>query len=154
PGGATIEGGGRQPADARADDDEVVTLLDRQPVEREALAFARLRMRGLERARVLSAQSGERGRIAQRLRRDLCRWRKAGGDRQSHAIEEGGAQNRRHARAKARSVWTMFADTPEVIKIQNPACAIGGPSAYRGLCALPTRPPARPPLARLRGAAR
>src|SRR5262249_59732296 len=99
PGGAAIEGGSRQSADARADDDEVVTLLERQPVEREALAFARLRMRGLERARVLSAQSGERGRIAQRLRRDLCRGRKAGGDGQSHAIEEVAARNRRHALA-------------------------------------------------------
>src|SRR5262249_12583431 len=106
PGDATIEGGGRQSADARADDDEVVTLLDRQPVEREALAFARLHMRGLERARMLSAQSGECGRIAQRLRRDLCRWRKAGGDGQSHAIEEVAARNRRHGEAKSPSGWT------------------------------------------------
>src|SRR5262249_37945391 len=63
PGGAAIEGGGSQAADAPADDDEVVALLDRQPVEGEALAFARVRVRGLERARVLSAQPGERGRV-------------------------------------------------------------------------------------------
>ena len=65
PGGAAIEPGGRQPADAAADHDQIVAFLDRRAVERKALAVARLRVRGLERAGVLAAQAGERRRIAQ-----------------------------------------------------------------------------------------
>jgi len=108
PDGTAIEGGGSQAADARADDDEIVTLLDRQPVEGEAFAFARLRVCGLERTRVLSAQSGERGRIAQRLRRDLRRRREAGGHGQGHAIEKVAARNRRHALAQSSSGQTAL----------------------------------------------
>ncbi len=48
PGGAAVEPGGRQPADAAADDDEVVALLDRQPVDGKPAAVARLRVSGLE----------------------------------------------------------------------------------------------------------
>ena len=71
--GAAIEPGRCQPADAAADHDQVVALLDRQPVEGETPACARQRVRDLERAVVLAAQSGERGRIAHRRRHDLRR---------------------------------------------------------------------------------
>ena len=53
PGGAAIEPGGRQSADAGANDDEVVALLDRQAVERKAAhprAPARARSRTSRRA--------------------------------------------------------------------------------------------------------
>src|SRR5262245_2078380 len=154
PGGAAIEGGGRQSADARADDDEVVTLLDRQPVEGETLAFARLRVRGLERARVLSAQSGERGRIAQRLRRDLRRRREAGGDGQGHAIEEVAARNRRHALAKSSSGRATICCYASTDRNRNHASAIVGPSASEAPGAMPIRPQARCARPRLRGAER
>src|SRR5262249_4401106 len=108
PGSAAVEGGGSQAADARADDDEVVALLDRQPVEGEVLAFPRLRVCGLERARVLSAQSGERRRIAQGLRRDLRRRGEAGGNGQGYAVEKVAARNRRHALAQSSSGRTTL----------------------------------------------
>ena len=72
PGGATIEPGGGEPADACTDHDEVVALLDWRVVERKARAVIRLRVRGLERAGVLPAQPRERRRVAHGLRRDLA----------------------------------------------------------------------------------
>src|SRR5262245_64460893 len=53
-----------------------------------------------------------------------------------------------------RADGPQFADTLALIEIRNHACAIVGPGAYKGACALPIRPPTRPALARLRGAAR
>ena len=70
PGGATIEPGGGEPADACTDHDEVVALLDWRVVEPKARAVIRLRVRGLERAGVLPAQPRERRRVAHGLRRD------------------------------------------------------------------------------------
>ena len=67
-----------------------------------------VRVRSLERTRVLPAQSGERGRIAQRLRRDLRRRREAGGHGQGHAIEKVAARNRRHALAQSSSGRTTL----------------------------------------------
>src|SRR5262249_29039436 len=101
PGGAAIEPGGRKPADAATDHDEVVALLDRQAVERETGA-ARLRVRGLERARVLAAQSGQRRRIARGLGRDLGRRREPGANGPGHSGEEVAARNRGHAAARFR----------------------------------------------------
>jgi hypothetical protein len=96
PGGAAIEPGGGEPADAAADHDEVVALLDRQAFDRKARGFARLRMRGLERAGVLTAQAGEGRRIARGLGRDLRRGREPGGDAEGHPVEEIAARNRGH----------------------------------------------------------
>ena len=93
-GGATVEEGGSQPADAGADDDEIVSLLDRQPLDGEALAFERLRVRDLERARVLAAQSDERRRIALGLGCNLRRRREACGDGQGYSVEKVAARNR------------------------------------------------------------
>src|SRR5262249_12305879 len=72
---ATIEPSGRQPADPAADHDEVVALLERQSIEGEPRARARLRVRGLERAWVLAPQAGQCRRIALRRGRDLRRRR-------------------------------------------------------------------------------
>jgi hypothetical protein len=88
PGGAAIEPSGRKPADAAPHDDEVVALLGRQPVDGKALAIARLRVRGFERAFVLAAQPGQRGRIAPRLGGDLRRRRQSCGDGQRRAVEK------------------------------------------------------------------
>ena len=116
--GAAKEPGRGHPADPATDHDEIVAFLDCALVnaparpagdlEGEAFAFARLRVCGLERTRVLSAQSGERGRIAQRLRRDLRRRREAGGHGQGHAIEEVAARNRRHGLAQSSSGRTTL----------------------------------------------
>ena len=98
PGGAAIEPGGREPADAGTDHDQIVALLDRRVVERKARAVVRLRVRGLERAGVLAAQPRERRRIAHGLRRDLGRRRETGGDGERRAVEEVASRNRGHAR--------------------------------------------------------
>ena len=87
-GGATIEPGGREPADAGADHDQVVTLGDRKALEGKTPAFARLRVRHLERAGMLAAQAGERRRIAPRLRGDLRRRGQPRRDGERHAIEK------------------------------------------------------------------
>src|SRR3981081_2838619 len=97
PGGATIEPGRSEPADACADHDKVVALLDRRAVERKARAVVRLRVRGLERAGVLATQPGERRRIAHGLRRDLGRRRETGGDAECRDVEEVASRNRGHA---------------------------------------------------------
>ena len=97
PGGTAIEPGGCEPADAGADNDEIVAFLDRRAVERKARAVVRLRVRGLERAGVLATQPRERGRVAHGLRRDLGRGRETGGDGQRCAVEEVASRNRGHA---------------------------------------------------------
>ena len=106
PGGATIERGGGEPADACTDHDEVVALLDWRVVEPKARAVIRLRVRGLERAGVLPAQPRERRRVAHGLRcdlgpdlgPDLGRRRETGGDGERRAVEEVASRNRGHAR--------------------------------------------------------
>ena len=98
PGGAAVEPGGRKPADAGTDHDEIVALLDRCGADRIAPALVRLRVRGLERAGVLAAQPGERGRITHRLRRSLGRGGQARGDGERRAVEEVASRNRGHAR--------------------------------------------------------
>src|SRR4030088_3370544 len=94
PGGAAIEPGRSEPADAAADNDEIVAFLDRRAVERKARAVVRLRVRGLERAGVLATQPGERGRVAHGLRRHLGRGRETGGDGERRAVEEVATRNR------------------------------------------------------------
>ena len=86
--GAAVEPRRRKPADAAADHDEVVGLLDRQAIDRKFAPFSCERMGGLERAFVLAAQPRQRGRVACRLRRELRRRRQAGRDRQSCAVEK------------------------------------------------------------------
>src|SRR5207253_2543063 len=54
PGRAAVEPGRGEPADAAADNDEIVALLDRQVFDRIAPAVAAHRMRHFERAGVLS----------------------------------------------------------------------------------------------------
>src|SRR5262249_34106737 len=108
-GDATVEEGGSQPADAAADHDEIVGLLDRPPLEAEVLAFERLRVRELEGARMLAAQSGERRRVALGLGRDLRRRREARGDGQGYSVEEVAARNRH---ASVRRVTLNAPDPP------------------------------------------
>ena len=96
---APIEPRRRQSADAGTDHDEVVALLDRKPVGGEAVIPARLRVRGLERAFVLAAQPGERGRIAPAgLAVSLHRRGEARGDGQRHPVEEVATRDRGHVR--------------------------------------------------------
>ena len=99
-GGAAVEERGCQAADATPDDDEVVVFLDRQPLESENFASPRLRVYDLIGARVLSAQSGERRRIAGGLRCDLGRRGEAGSDGEGYSVEEVAPRNRGHALAK------------------------------------------------------
>ena len=68
PVGAPVEPRRRQTADAAADHDEVIALVDRSAAERERLAVAQL-VADRGRAIVLAAQAGERGRIAPGQRR-------------------------------------------------------------------------------------
>src|SRR5262249_55851018 len=99
PGGAAIEEGGREPADAAADHDQVVAFLGRNAVEPEGGALARRQVRHFERAVVLAAQAGQRRRIARRLGRNLRRGRQPRGDRQRDAIEEVAAGDVAHGRS-------------------------------------------------------
>src|SRR5215813_753503 len=95
--GAPVEPGGRKPADAGADDHEIVALLDRQPAEREGLAVAQL-MSDLERAGMVSTHAGERRRVAEGLRGKLPRRRQPGRDRQRGPIEEVAPGDRGHSK--------------------------------------------------------
>ena len=98
---AAIEPGGREPAQAATNHDEVVAFFDRQIAEIEPPALAGERMRHLERAVVLAAQAGERGRIAGGLRCKLCRGREAGGNGQRHTVEKIAPRDR-HGRNLSR----------------------------------------------------
>ena len=80
----------------------VNALLDRKPFDGETPPLACLCVRDLERALVLAAQPGERGRItpagfAAPLRGDLRSRGEAGGDGQRRAIEEIAPRDRGHA---------------------------------------------------------
>jgi len=88
PGGAAVEPGGCEPADAAADHDEIVALLDRRVVGVKVHAGARQRMGYLEGARMLAAQTGECRRMARRGRRRLRARRQPGRNRQGHAVEK------------------------------------------------------------------
>ena len=66
-----IEPGRRQPTDAATDYDEIVVFLDWRAIDRKCPALQRQRMRYLERTCVMTAQTGERGRIVHWLRGDL-----------------------------------------------------------------------------------
>ena len=90
--GAPVEPRRRETADAAADDHQIVAILHRQIVHRKRSAFTRERMRGLERAGVVAAQSGECWRIASRLREDLRRRRQAGRNGKGDTVEEVAAR--------------------------------------------------------------
>src|SRR5262249_2341399 len=103
--GAPIEPGCRQPADAAADHEEVVALLDRQPLERKSPAGGQL-MGDLERAGMLAAHARERRRIARALGPDLRHRGEPGGDGERDAVEKITGRNVGHrfnARARAGS---------------------------------------------------
>ena len=70
PVGAPVEPCGRQTADAAADHDKIIALVDRSAAERERLAVAQL-VADLDRAFMLAAHAGQRGRIASGLRLPL-----------------------------------------------------------------------------------
>ena len=84
-------------ADAAADHDEVVFLLDRLAGEVEFLAFARQPVRHLERAGMAAAQPGQRRRvIARGVGTKLVERRQAGGDRQCRPAQKIPPRDRRH----------------------------------------------------------
>src|SRR6185369_2013841 len=76
--GAAIEMGGREPADAAANYDEVVAFLRLETAGRIMDWRAGDRMRGLEAADMLPAQARECRRRAGGLRRNLHRGRESG----------------------------------------------------------------------------
>src|SRR6516164_11857492 len=69
----TIKPCRRKPADAAADHDQVVVLLDCRVVDAEALAFAGESMRNFERTGMLAAHAGQSRRIWRRSRGELRR---------------------------------------------------------------------------------
>ena len=95
-GGPAIIPRRRKPADAAADHDEIVAFVDRGVVGVKIHAAARERMRDLESAIMLAAQTGERRRIARRRRRQLL------GRRQPDAIVK--ATPLRKSRREMRSM--------------------------------------------------
>ena len=86
----------RQPADAAADHDQIVTLVGRCLVGAEIHATARERMRDLERTIMLAAEPDEGRRIARWCCRQLLSWRQAGRSRQGHAVEKVATGNAVH----------------------------------------------------------
>jgi hypothetical protein len=107
--GAAIEMGGREPADAAADHDQVVALLRLEPTGRVMDWRTRHRMRGLEAAGVLSPRARECRRIAGGLCRNLHRGRESGRNRQRQAIEEIAAGHLAHAQSSyARARLALF----------------------------------------------
>src|SRR3954471_17401754 len=145
PGGPAVEPGGREPTDAGTDHDEIVALLGRRSTERIPPALVRLRVGGLERAGMLAAQPGERGRIAHRLRRSLGRGSQAGGDGERRAVEEVASRNRGHARgvwqqssAARKPPLPAFAARPAYPAASSP-CGCGLVAARRGTISFASR---------------
>ena len=101
-GRAAVEPRRSQSADAATDDDEIVAFLDRCGIDAEALPLPRKRMRNLERAGMLTAQAGQRRRVARRVGRNLRGRRQARCNRQGGAVEEVAAGDGRHAPSLAR----------------------------------------------------
>ena len=119
--GAPVEPGRGEPADAAADHDQIVSLLDRQAVEGEAFGLRAQRVRDLERAVVLAAQAGQRRRIARRLRRELRRRRQARRDGQRRAVEKIAPRDR-HGGSLARQRGKTAVHQPIVLGSQSASC--------------------------------
>jgi hypothetical protein len=85
-----------EPADAAANHDEIVALLDRRIAGVKIDAVARECMRDLERAVMLAPHTGERRRIVRRSRGQLRGRRQPGRNRQGYAVEKIATGNAVH----------------------------------------------------------
>jgi len=90
---------GGEPADATANDDQIIRLdrPDRHVIDAEAPTFAREGMRDFERAGMLTPEPGQCWRIGGRRGGDLRGGREAGADCQSGTAEKVAACDGRHA---------------------------------------------------------
>ena len=91
------EPGRGQPAYSAADHDKVIAFFDRHIIDRKMVALAADRVCDLERARMLTTQSRQGGRIAERISRELRGRSEPRGDRQRDAVEKVATRDRGHA---------------------------------------------------------